>query len=108
MFKTHLVGTTRLAPVDAAPSPLPGRAAAGGPTQLDDPQASRNRHEQDPGDRRQQQPPGGEYALEGEEGDLHGIPALQDEHQQMQEDQRGEDQAGPQAACAGVLDRRRS
>jgi hypothetical protein len=70
-----LVGTTRLAPVDAAPSTLPGRAAAGGPTQLDDPQAARNRHEQDPGDRRQQQRhPDGEYALEGEEGDLYGIP----------------------------------
>jgi hypothetical protein len=52
--------------------------------------------------------PDGEYALEGEEGDLHGIPVLQDEDQQKQEDQRGEDQAGPQAACAGVLDRRRS
>jgi hypothetical protein len=64
---------------------LPGRPAAGGATQLRDPQAARDRHEQKAGDRRQQQRhPDGEYALEGEEGDLHGVPVLQDKGQQEQ------------------------
>jgi hypothetical protein len=46
--------------------------------------------------------PMGEYGLEGEEGDLHGAAVLQDEDQQEQQDQRGEDQAGPQTARAGA------
>jgi len=55
-----------------------------------------DRHEQHPGDRRQQQRhPDGEHALEGEEGDLHRIPVLQDEDQQEQQDQRRQDQPGP-------------
>ena len=71
-----------------APSSLPGRPAAGGPTQLQDPQAARDRHEQDPGDRRKQQGhPEGEHAVKGEEGDLHGIVVLQDKDQQEQQDQ---------------------
>ena len=44
--------------------------------------------------------PDGQHALEGEERDLHRVDVLQDEHQQEQQDERGEDQADPQPARA--------